>query len=44
MLDLEARIANSFMNRFLRLPWATADQQQLEGRSAFAAFVECVQL
>ena len=40
---LEARIANSFMNRFLRLPWATADQQQLEGRSAFAAFVECVQ-
>ena len=43
MLDLEARIANSFMNRFLRLPWATADQQQLEGRSAFAAFVECVQ-
>ena len=40
---LEARIAGSFCNRFLRLPWANDDQQQLEGRSAFAAFVECVQ-
>ena len=37
---LEARMANSFMNMFMRFPWATADQQQLEGRSAF---VECVQ-
>ena len=27
----------------MHFPWATADQQQLEGRSAFAAFVECVQ-
>ena len=40
---LEARIGSGFMNRFRRLPWAPADQQQLEGRSAFAAFVECVQ-
>ena len=39
---LEARIDNSI--RFGDgLPWAAADQQHLEGRSAFEAFVECVQ-
>ena len=37
---LEALVAS---NRFLRLPWAAADQQQLEGRSAFVAFAASVQ-
>ena len=40
---LEALVASSFSNRFLRLPWAAADQQQLEGRSAFVAFVASAQ-
>ncbi len=39
---LEARMDNS-MRFGDGLPWAAADQQHLEGRSAFEAFVECVQ-